>query len=79
MPSFLTVRFRRTHVILLLFSLFYFKTFFLAEGDYFQISPLTFQRLKESPRKSFEQRLAELISYHYSTRISILGSVSNQD
>ena len=79
MPNILTVRFHRTHVLLVLFSLFYFKTFFFAEGDYFLISPSTFQRLKQSPRKSFEQRLAGLILYHYSTRISILGSVSNQD
>ena len=79
MPSFLTVRFHRTHVLLVLFSLFYLKTFFFAEGDYFHNSPSTFQRQKQSPRKSFEQRLAGLILYHYSTRISILGSVSNQD
>ena len=79
MPSFLTVRFHRTHVLLTTIFSFLLKTFFLAEGDYFLISPSTFQRLKQSPRKSFEQRLAGLILYHYSTRISILGSVSNQD
>ena len=79
MPSFLTVRFHRTHVLLTTIFSFLLKTFFLAEGDYFHNSPSTFQRQKQSPRKSFEQRLAGLILYHYSARISILGSVSNQD